>query len=152
VVLLGLGGYVGWSIFIDEQSEGALLTRTVTGKAAGPESSPIDLTQLRQPLAAYVASITQRSPFTGTEAEKPAVQAQAAQPLKTARQKLQEMVRNLVIVGIDHGEHPQAIIEDVTQRRTHFLQVGDNINGLAIVEISQQGIVVAYEGEELVLQ
>ena len=47
---------------------------------------------------------------------------------------------------------PEALIEKSDEKRTYFVKVGDQINGVTVKTIDQRGVTVAYEGEEITLQ
>ena len=70
----------------------------------------------------------------------------------TAHSKLLELTAPLVIVGINRGRVPEALIEHSEEKRTYFVKVGDQINGVTVKSIDQQGVTVTYEGEEVTLQ
>jgi hypothetical protein len=147
--LAGLGAYVAISLLVEDRQ--AVRSPTPKPKAgAGASASGADaaLNELALPLSEYVASVMQRNPFTGSSE----ILEQAPQPVtQSAREKLQALAEKLVIVGIDRGPSPEALIEDTNQQRTHFVKVGDQINGLEIKEISDRGVLLGYEGEELLI-
>jgi len=143
VFLAAVGAYVLIDLLLF-QPKPRVIRPTVSTTDGATVSTAAPETQLR-PLADYMAAVEQRNPFTGS--------ASLFQPLiKTARHRLEELASSLIVVGIDRGPQPEAIIEDTTQQRTHFVKVGDEINGLLIKEISPKGVIVGYEGEELLLQ
>lgn len=112
----------------------------------GAVRAPPSPDTLVRPLADYLSTILRRNPFTGTSGST------AAAPVQRAREHLKELVGSLVVVGIDRGPTPEALIEDKTQQRTYFVKVGDEVNGAVVKEISSRGVVVGYEGEEELLQ
>lgn len=118
-------------------------SRPAEGVGAMPAVTPDDLAK---PLSEYLASVLQRNPFTGGAG------ATSAAPIRSARDKLKELAGGLVVVGIDRGAKPEALIEDAAGGRTHFIKVGDVINGMTVREISERGVILSYEGEELLLQ
>ena len=69
-----------------------------------------------------------------------------------AKRKLMELTADLTVVGINRGAVPEALVEDSKAKRTYFLKVGDQVNGLTISSIDQSGVMVSYEGEETLLQ
>ena len=96
---------------------------------------------------AYRQALISRNPFrleTGRAAEAPSSQ--------TAQARLLELTSSLTVVGINRGAIPEALIEDTQTKRTHFVKVGDQINGITISGIAQEGVKVTYEGEETVLK
>lgn len=76
-------------------------------------------------------------PARGSEAQLP-----GAQP------KFTELTKNLVLVGIYWGTHPEAMIEDTAAKKTYFLKRGDPINGLRIKNILKDRVILEYQGEE----
>ncbi|HEX9780844.1 MAG TPA: hypothetical protein VGB20_06500 [bacterium] len=150
LVLVALGCYVMLDLFVFQQvprfSADGRLEPSGDAVAAVPASeAPID--QLARPLSEYIAAAVQRNPFTGTSEAT----ASAPAPARSARDELLELSKTLVVVGIAQGITPEALVEDTKQQRTFFLRVGDAINGLTVREISSKGVLVTYEGEELLL-
>lgn len=111
--------------------------------AVSPPPSP---ETMRKPMAEYLAVMLQRNPFTGTSGSTAAV------PIKQARERLRELTADLVVVGIDRGAKPEALIEDKAQNRTYFVKVGDVVNGAFVKEISARGVILEFNGEEELLQ
>lgn len=98
-------------------------------------------------MQAYRQALISRNPFrleTGRVAEAPSSQ--------TAKNRLLELTSSLVVVGINRGIVPEALVEDTQNKRTHFVKVGDQINGITISGIDQEGVKVTYEGEDAVLK
>lgn len=147
VALAGLGAYVAFDlVFVRPASRLARAPAATGGQAAAP--SP-ESGQAIKPLSDYLAGVQIRNPFTGIAggtllAERPVA--------KTTKQRLEELAQHLVVVGIDRGPRPEAIVEDTSQQRTYFVRIGDEINGLVIRDISANGVLVAYEGEETLLR
>ena len=145
--LAGLGAYV----MLDLLWSPAQLNRRLRAfsaraqKISATPTAPIDAVRPLKPLTAYVSAVAQRNPFTGAKA---LTQAQA---IRTVRDDLEERAQDLVVVGIDRGAKPVALIEQKSAQRTHTVKVGDELNGLTVKQISPDGVVVTYEGEELVL-
>lgn len=110
---------------------------------ASPPASP---ETLAKPLAEYLSAVLQRNPFTGASGSTAAV------PVRRAREQLRDIAEGMVVVGIDRGEKPEALIEDKRQQRTYFVKVGDSLNGARVKEIGSKGVVIEYEGEETLLQ
>lgn len=147
VVLAALGAYVAFAlVFVRPASRLARAPAATGGQAAVSSPGPA---QAIKPLSDYLASVQMRNPFTGVAggtllADRPTA--------KTVKQRLEELAQHLVVVGIDRGPRPEAIIEDTSQQRTYFVRMGDEINGLVIRDISANGVLVAYEGEETLLR
>ena len=149
IVLLAIGGYVVFAMTRPQKRLPAFTPPSAQGPAATPASVGADpLNQLSHPLGSYVDSVMQRNPFTGG-ADLPEQPVQA--PVQSARERLEAITSKLTIVGIDRGTVPEALIEDTSQGRTYFVKVRDKINGLDVSDINTRGVVVRYEGEELLL-
>ncbi len=114
-----------------------------SGTAAAPA---VDMENPLKPLADYLGVILMRDPFTG------AVPGVPQTSVKTSQHKLEELAKGLVLVGIDRGPHPAALVENTEQKKTVVLNVGDEIQGMKVKKITQEGVVLAYEGEEYVLR
>lgn len=119
-----------------------------TGPVAGAEASAVADIPAQRPLSQYFSAIQERNPFTGLAASV----AVAVRETKTAKQRLQEMAKELVVVGINRGADPEALIEDAAQRRTVIVKPGDLIGGVKVKEINAQGVLLGYEGEELLIK
>ena len=145
VGLAGLGAYVILDLLLwpstpsrDHRAVAAKVGQTSSAPATPPSARPL------KPLAEYVSAVTQRNPFTGAA-------ALSRMAVRTAKSHLEELAQNLVVVGIDRGANPVALIEQKNPQRTYMVKVGEALNGLTIKQISSEGVVVGYEGEELVL-
>lgn len=69
--------------------------------------------------------------------------------VKTAGPHLKELVSDFRLVGIMPGEEPQAIIEEKKTGQTFFLQKGENIQGIEIMDILT-GRVILGKGDETI--
>ena len=99
-----------------------------------------------KPLAAYIEKIGGRNPFALTP------QQRIESGELTAMDRLQERTATLIVVGMSRGSVPEALIEDTELKRTHFVTIGDEINGVRVIAISPKGVTVVYENEELLLK
>ena len=145
-VLAILGAYVVFGVLLARPSYGpSIMTRLPAPSTADvPAVVPDDL---GRPVTEYLAAMLERNPFTGASGL-----ARTVAPVRSAREKLKELSAGLVVVGIDRGEHPEALLEDAEHQKTYFVKVGDAINGLRVKEISARGVIVSYEHEELLIQ
>lgn len=146
LALLGLSIYLCVQVIGDRARRQAPVAAASANQAAGPVAPPPSPDTLMKPMADYLSAILQRNPFTGTSG------ATSAAPIQRARERLKDLTSSLVVVGIDRGAKPEALIEDKNQGRTYFVKVGDAVNGAFVKEISARGVIVEYEGEELLLQ
>lgn len=146
VVLAGLGLYVVLDFFLVKPPRRMAQVASVQMPENGASVESTEGTGALKPLSGYLGAIQERNPFTGVS------DLLVQSPLKTAQRRLEELAQGLTVVGIDRGANPEAIIEDRVQQRTYFVKVGDELNGMHVKDISSQGVVVTYEGQELVLQ
>lgn len=72
-----------------------------------------------------------------------------AESLPGAGPKITELTKDLALVGIYWGTHPEAMLEDTEAKKTYFLKRGDTIKGLKIMNILKDRIILKYEGEEM---
>ena len=96
-----------------------------------------------KPAAEYQQAIVTRNPFR--LALPDSVQA------RSVKLKLTELTSTLSVVGINRGRVPEALVEDSAAKRTYFVKVGEQINGLTVKSIDQRGVTVTYENEEAIL-
>ncbi|MDP3766927.1 MAG: hypothetical protein Q8S13_02835 [Dehalococcoidia bacterium] len=142
VVLGALGVYVLGDLFFHPAQVPALPSaQTVAGDAA-----PLTQDGLA-PVAQYQDAIAGRNPFNLSS-------KRSTGDLKetSARQKLEALTKSLSVVGINRGRIPEALIEDAEAKRTHFVKVGDTLNGLTVAAIDASGVMVEYDGEETLLK
>lgn len=67
---------------------------------------------------------------------------------KENRKALQDLLKDLVLVGISWGKQPQAMIENKKVNQTYFLKAGEVINNLKIESILKNKVILTYEGEK----
>ena len=143
-ILAGLGLYLIVDVVILQPRPPRL---TSTRPASSGESKVVPVEDTAGRLQAYRQTLAARNPFrleTARVDETPSSQ--------TAKAKLAELTRSLTVVGINRGVIPEALIEDAQAKRTHFVKVGEQVNGVTISAIGQEGVKVTYEGEEAVLK
>ena len=114
-------------------------------QSSGGESRHVEDTGSK--LQEYRQALAARNPF-----RLEAVRVEDAPASETAQAKLQELITKLSVVGINRSAVPEALIEDAESKRTHFVKVGDVLNGVTISAIDNEGVKVTYEGEETVLK
>jgi len=64
---------------------------------------------------------------------------------------LQELIKDLKLVGIVPGDEPQAIIEDKKSGQTFFLKEGEEMQNMKIEKISTGRVLLSYDGETITL-
>lgn len=147
VVLLCFGVYLVFQVIQDRANQKpAIPHESAPAQPGAAMAVPPSPDALMRPMADYLSAILQRNPFTGTSGSN------AAAPVMRAREKLEALTGSLVVVGIDRGAKPEALIEDKDGGRTYFVKVGDVVNGAFVKEISANGVIVEYEGEEKLLR
>lgn len=97
-----------------------------------------------RPFLHYLEMVRRRnifSPIKLKEVEKPELK----------KQRLEEMAKNLSLVGISWGPEPLAMIEDKQGQKTYFLKKGEMINKFKIDDISKDKVTLSFEGQSLEL-
>ncbi len=146
ICLAGLGAYVIVQVIVTPSRPQP--HRLLAGGAVTPATTATptaEASNVLKPLPDYLAVVKARNPFTGQAAGSEAVK-------RTAKKKLEELVGGFTVVGIDRGPNPVALIENTSQQKTYMVKVGDEINGMQIKQINADGVVITYEGEEILLQ
>ena len=67
------------------------------------------------------------------------------------KKQLQEMVKDLSLVGISWDKEPVAMIEDKKVKKTYFLKKGMRINKFKIEDILKDRVILSFEGEKIEL-
>ena len=150
IVLAGLGLYVVADMWLLQPTPPRLTAMPSAAPGGQPEALPAPhatVDPLEEHAAEYRETLAARNPFRLT-AERIIDTATG----HTARSKLLELTAPLIVVGINRGRVPEALIEHSEEKRTYFVKVGDQINGITVKSIDQQGVTVTYEGEETTLQ
>lgn len=62
-----------------------------------------------------------------------------------------KMLDDLVLLGIYLDEKPQAIVEDLKDKKTYFLYEGDFIRGMLVEKILKGKIILRYQNQSLEL-
>lgn len=148
VALAGLGAYVVVDLIVVQPKPRFTRATLLSSKDPRiPGVAPAASADALSSLADYLDAVKQRNPFTGDEsgAEQPTVR-------RTTKAALADLASTLIIVGIDRGANPVALVEDTSEKRTYMVKVGDEINGMAVKKIGSEGVLLSYEGEELLLQ
>ena len=106
---------------------------------------PVEVKSPLKSLGVYIDAILSRDPFTGGGNNISSV-------AKIKESKMEELINGYILVGIDRGLHPAALVENKVQQRTLIVGVGDEINGMKVKKITQEGVVLTYDGEETLLR
>lgn len=146
VALAGLGVYVVYDVAFGSKPH--VNPRILVGTTQTPPALPTPSAgSTIAPMANYLLSIKERNPFTGESAN----QEKKLDDVRTTKRQLEEMASGLVVVGIDRGPNPIALIENSAQKRTFMVKVGDDVGGMIVKRIGAEGVIVSYEGEEYIL-
>jgi len=134
-------------LFSSNAKEKYVKKMPITANAESAISAAPDIMegQLKS-LNEYVGALTDRNPFTGKG--RPII-TETTYKEPSARDKLEEMIEGLVLVGINRGANPDAVIEDSGAKQTYFVSEGDKVRDLTVKSISADSIVFEYEGEEI---
>ncbi len=141
VALAGIGAYAVFDLVV---ARPVYKLPVATGSSAVAAETPVAREQ--KPLSEYLGSILARDPFTG------AVAGATAAILQTNRNRLEELSKGLSVAGLDRGANPVAFLEDKEEQKSFMVKVGDDIKGMRVQSISSDGVVLEYEGEQIVLQ
>ena len=98
-----------------------------------------------KPLYFYTDEVKKRDIF------RPVVKDIEEIKVKITKPKLQELAKDLTLVGIYIGRYPEVMIEVKTEEKTYFLKQGDEIKGMKIKEILKDRVILEYQGEEIEL-
>jgi len=96
-----------------------------------------------KPLNFYADEVRKRNIFSAVSSEPAGGRAEFV------ASGLQEVTKNLSLVGIYMGMYPEAMIEDKTEKKTYFLKQGNEIKGVKLKEILPDRIILEYKGEEM---
>lgn len=113
----------------------------------GGIAPPATVAAPARPVDQVQSAISGRNPFNLSATRSPG-------DLKStsAQERLMQLVKPLVVVGVNRGATPEALIEDAEAKRTHFVKVGDTLNGLRVTAIDADGVEVEYDGETFKIQ
>ncbi len=149
LILAGLGIYLGVDlVWIRPVFKPAPVSQSPPGSQLAQDASSEIRKNPLKTLSEYMAAVVHRNPFI-TPGSMVLPQQQAVQ---SAQARLEEMVKDLVIVGIDRGPNPVALVESTKENRTFILNTGDEIHGMKVKGITAEGVLLTYEGQEVLLR
>lgn len=93
-----------------------------------------------KPYEFYSESIKKRPIFTS-----PVKQENYKQPAVKA--VTQDLLKDLILLGIVSGENPQAIIEDKNTQKTYYLNKGEFIGEFQVMDIREGKIILDFNGQ-----
>ena len=149
IVLAGLGIYLMVDVWVLQPAMPTLgiPPSRSTAPSGTPETSPSPMDPLEERAKEYRDTLASRNPFR--LATTHVINRATGE---TAKTRLFELTGSWIIVGINRGKVPEALIENGEEKRTYFVKVGDQINGVTVKAIDQAGVTVMYEGEETTLK
>ncbi|MCF7870918.1 MAG: hypothetical protein K9L94_02345 [Candidatus Omnitrophica bacterium] len=128
-------------VFQRENIEGVYQRKAVSTKKLWQENEPLRTL----PYLYYLEMAQRRNVFIPFKAE----------PLekKTEKKKedLAKLSKGLKLVGILLGENPRVMIEDQETGKTYFLNKGDRIREFTVDSISQNKVILSYQGAKIEL-
>ena len=142
LVLTALGVYVVADLMVVSRP---VARSTVTAAAPDAQPASAEVGAPLRGLSQYLVAVKERNPFTGESGQQGPAHG------KTTKRKLEELAEGLVVVGIDRGANPVALVEHPAQHRTFMVKVGDEINRMKVTKVGADGVTVSYEGETLTL-
>ena len=63
-----------------------------------------------------------------------------------------ELVKDLVLLGIITGDEDQAVIEDKSGEKSYFLYKGDSFKNFTVYDIKESRVILDYKGEKIELK
>ncbi len=93
-----------------------------------------------KPYEFYSESVKKRPIFTS-----PDKQENYKQP--AAKAVTQDLLKDMVLLGIVSGENPQAIIEDKNTQKTYYLSKGQFIGEFQVTDIREGKIILDFNGQ-----
>jgi hypothetical protein len=67
---------------------------------------------------------------------------------RTEAASFNDLSRNLYLSGIIFGDRPQAVIEDRSNGQVHYVESGDYIGELQVIEVGEDRVLLRYGEEE----
>ena len=132
--------------FMDkDRAFASLLTRKASFAAASIEHKGVRLKQEKDYLA-FLKKVEEKNIFS-----LPRIKEAKGRP-KVERSQLEQVVKNLRLVGILKNDSLKAIIEDTAKNNTFFLAEGDSfLDDIRIEKIGKDRVIVYYKGERFEL-
>ncbi len=147
VALVGFGCYLVVDLFFLRPHPPFMGAHAHLLSAGGPHRAVAAAPEVQlKPLAEYQQALVTRNPFgvATSQADHPSED-------RASKSRLTAVTSVLTVVGINRGRVPEALIEDGTAQRTYVVKVGDQVNGVIVKSIDQNGVVVTLDGEETLL-
>ncbi|HTL48542.1 MAG TPA: hypothetical protein VL688_10840 [Verrucomicrobiae bacterium] len=114
-------------------------------RAVSDEPQPAQALALK-PEEYYLEPLGQRNPFTN---QSSVTEEEPAEAPPTPAEVLHGMAEGLSVVGINRGAVPDAIVEDVVNKKSYFIKAGDKVKDMTVKEIKHNSVVLTYQGEDI---
>lgn len=138
--------FLGYSVIVmalELTRASNLIFRFDQKETVQPEPSPV-----LKDLSSYLDKVRSRDIFNVGTAAVEKAQEEAVKEVPPP-----EVKRNFSLVGIAWSENPEAMIEDVDEKRTHFMKRGQAIDDeVKVVSIFKDRVILNYKGEEVELR
>ena len=130
---IGTFCFMGYKYYIFKE-KGMLLSGVEESVALERKDFDIDVFENREPISYYEGVISKRNIFQAPwDKEKKEVVKKAEEVVSLAR-----MIK---LIGVLLDDNPTAIIENIKERKTLFMSIGDQINGAVLDEIHEGKII-----------
>ena len=102
-----------------------------------------------QPFSYYEAKISQRDIFEQNDPSKPVTPTPVVETPPVTN--IPELTKRLKLVGIVLGEESEAIVEDLDEKSTHFLKVGDKLKEATLEDIQEGKVIFLFNNQHIEL-
>ncbi len=150
LILAALGFYIIVDLLLFNLKPPTLSLSPLGGSVQGSHPSRVTTLTAEErlkPLEQYRDLLVRRNPFGLSSSG-----SEGAVIASSGKTRLEELTQTLTVVGINRGREPEALIEDSSIQRTHFLKVADQLNGLTVKSIDERGVTLTDGHEEILLQ
>ena len=118
---------------------------------ANPTVNQTTVSFMPKPLSYYAQRFNKKGIFQPPLSSSAPINATEPSPTEQGEQKLQQLIKNLILVGIVIDQKPVAIIEDEQTQETLFLSPGDPIREAVVEEIKKNAVILKYQGGHIEL-
>ncbi|MCA9392990.1 MAG: hypothetical protein KC900_02200 [Candidatus Omnitrophica bacterium] len=127
------------------ESQGEPIDVSVPARSGKPVNPTL---KSAQPLAAYLTDLTKRDLFEAPWEKQSEVPEQPPDDFEGAK-SVMEFTQSVRLVGIIRDENPKAVVEDLINRETLFVSLGDEIKGAILSDIFEDKVIFRI-GDEVI--
>jgi Tfp pilus assembly protein PilO len=109
------------------------------------ESSTVPVPTGQKPFEAYAQTIRRRDFFALPGAQKEMARSAVSRSLPALRQRIR-------LIGISLDADSRVIVEDLKDRTTHVLSMGESVGAISVEEISRDKAVFLYNNERIEME